>query len=107
MYHVQLLTVRLNNIVDALVEIVFVGDLVGTRGGGVLVQTLFNVRTSEKKVDLPENIEVDVSGLNIRDSLTVQDIKKVTAYEIHARTSTHICSVKPSIQESEPEEEEH
>jgi large subunit ribosomal protein L25 len=105
--HVQFLAVGLDNIVDAPVEIVLVGDAAGTRVGGVLVQTLFKVKVSAKPAELPENIEVDVSGLNIGDSLTVQDIKKVTTYEIHAQPSTHICSVKSPIQEIEPEEEEH
>lgn len=55
-----------------------------------------------KPADIPEEIVVDVSELNIGDSVMVSDLKESRGYEITEDDNTTIVSVTPP--EEMPEE---
>jgi large subunit ribosomal protein L25 len=61
----------------------FVGDAVGvTQGGGALDTVLTELQVECAPSDIPEAIEIDVSGMNIGDALHVHELvlpKGVTA----------------------------
>ena len=56
------------------VPVQLVGEAVGAKEGGVVEQPLFNKVTATPD-NIPEAIEVDITELNINDSLTVADVK--------------------------------
>jgi large subunit ribosomal protein L25 len=80
------------------------GKAEGTKSGGILQQPMREVRVRCLPSDIPEFIEVDVSGLKIGDSLHVQDIISAQQCEIVAETNVTLASVIPPISEAKYEE---
>jgi large subunit ribosomal protein L25 len=72
--HVDLIRVRRDQAVSAEVPIHLTGEAAGIRDGGLLEQATFTLSIEAKPGDLPAGIEVDVSGLDIGDQITVADL---------------------------------
>jgi large subunit ribosomal protein L25 len=74
-YHLSFFAVKAQDAVEVGVTLHFVGEPVGVKdGGGVLNTEVNEVTVKCKAVDIPEVINVDVSGLGLGDSLTVADL---------------------------------
>src|SRR5690625_897700 len=91
--HVDFFTVDLSEEIDVDVQVRLDGDAPGVREGGVLQQPLFELQVRAKPTDIPEEIVVDVSALNIGDSLAVADLPKSDKYEILEDDETTIAVV--------------
>ncbi len=74
--HVDLMGIRLAESVTVEVPVHVVGVPVGVKDkGGVLQQALRHVEIECLPLDIPEFVEIDVSGLDIQDSLHVSDLQ--------------------------------
>ena len=74
-YHLSFFAVKAQDAVEVGVTLHFVGEPAGVKNdGGVLNTEINEVTVKCKAVDIPEVINVDVSGLGIGDSLTVADL---------------------------------
>ncbi len=74
-YHLSFYAVNAQDAVEVGVTLNFVGEPTGVKdGGGVLNTEVNEVTVKCKAVDIPETIDVDVSGLAVGDSLTVADL---------------------------------
>ena len=91
--HVDFFAVDLSEEIDVDVQVRLDGDAPGVREGGVLQQPLFELQVRAKPTDIPEEIVVDVSALNIGDSLAVADLPKSDKYEILEDDETTIAVV--------------
>lgn len=91
--HVDFFAVDLSEEIDVDVQVRLDGDAPGVREGGVLQQPLFELQLRAKPTDIPEEIVVDVSALNIGDSLAVADLPKSDKYEILEDDETTIAVV--------------
>ncbi|MGN1401639.1 MAG: 50S ribosomal protein L25/general stress protein Ctc [Bacillus sp. (in: firmicutes)] len=104
--HADFLAVNLDKKLTAGVALVLTGTAKGVKLGGVLQQALYEVSVTARPQDLPENIEVEVSGLGIGDLLTVGDIKDQVNLTIEDDDSEVIASVlAPRTDESAIEAE--
>ncbi len=74
--HVDLQEVRLDRAITAAVSVHLLGgeDAPGVREGGVLSQPLREVNVEALPLEVPEHIEVDVSGLEIGATLRISDL---------------------------------
>ena len=74
--HVDLQEVRLDRAINASVTVELVGgdDAPGVREGGVLSQPLREVTVEALPLEVPERIELDVSGMELGDTLRVSDL---------------------------------
>ena len=72
--HLDFIRVRRDQAVSAEVPIHLTGEAPGVREGGLLEQATFTLSIEAKPGDLPAGIEVDVSGLDIGDQITVADL---------------------------------
>ena len=72
--HIDFWAVDMAHTLQTTVAIDFVGSAEGERAGGVLMHLLRELKIEANPKDLPEHIEVDVSALQIGDSITVADI---------------------------------
>lgn len=61
--------------IDTEVSLSLVGEAKGTKEGGVLQQSLYEISLKGLPQDIPSSIDVDVSDLGINDTITVGDIK--------------------------------
>lgn len=80
--HVDFFAVDMAEEMDVQVPVRIEGEAIGVKDGGVLQQPIFELQVRAKPADIPEEITVDVTNLNIGDSLAVQDIEKTGNYEI-------------------------
>ena len=73
--HIDFQAVKMDEEISTAVSIhALPGDPVGLSHGGLLEQILHEVEISCLPSDLPESIMVDISGLDVDDSLLVKDL---------------------------------
>lgn len=92
--HVDFLRIQAGVMVDMNVPLHLVGDPVGVRdGGGVLEQVIHDIPISCIPSAIPESIDVDVSGLDLNDTLHISDLVVAEGIEIQLPAERTICSV--------------
>ncbi|MGE0025737.1 MAG: 50S ribosomal protein L25 [Thermoleophilia bacterium] len=101
--HVDFVEVDLTQEIEAPVAITLLGDAIGVREGGILDQPLREVVVSALPDSLPDHIELDVSGLQIGDSVTVGDLSAPAGVTIVTDPVTVVASVVAPTVETEPE----
>src|SRR5699024_5402379 len=79
------------------------GEPVGAKEGGVLQQPLYELSIRAKPSNIPDEIRIDVSELNIGDAIAVSDLKEEEAYTITEDADTTIVTVTAPISEEELE----
>ncbi|MUO33939.1 50S ribosomal protein L25/general stress protein Ctc [Enterococcus gallinarum] len=102
--HVEFISVDMNEETEVEAELTLVGDAAGVKAGGVLTQNLYSVVVSATPDRLPERIEVDVTGLEIGDALTVGDLEKNDDYTIVTEAEEQIVAVAEAQELSEDDE---
>jgi large subunit ribosomal protein L25 len=73
--HADFLEVRMDKDVVVNVPVILTGKPEGVTAGGILQQVARTLPVLCKPSDIPEKIEVDVSALQIAESLHVKDVK--------------------------------
>ncbi len=73
--HLDLMGVKLTEKIKVAVPVRFVGNSAGVKLGGVLQQLLREVDVEGLPLDIPEAVTIDVSALEINQSIHVSDIK--------------------------------
>ena len=117
--HVDFYEIDMEHAITVDVPIHFKGEAIGVDNGGDLHHIRREIKVSCLFTALPEFVEVDVSGLDIGDSIKVQDIKLPDGVNVLEPHDTIIASVtapravvtaEPVAEEQEvvetPEEEE-
>lgn len=102
--HVEFLAVDMSQETEVEADLSLVGTPKGVKAGGVLEQNLYSVTVSATPDKLPERVEVDITDLEIGDSLVVSDIPKQADFTIVTDGEEQICSV--SEMSAAPIEEE-
>jgi large subunit ribosomal protein L25 len=105
--HLDFLGIKLTEKIKITIPIVLKGTPVGVKEGGILEHLLREVEVEGLPLDIPEHIEVDVSELNIGDSIKLQDInveKIVFSTEIHHAVANVIHPKVITIEEEVAEE---
>lgn len=72
--HVDLQEVRLDQPIQAQVVVELVGEPAGVKEGGVLSQVNREVNVEALPLEVPDRLELDVSGLAIGDALRLSDL---------------------------------
>lgn len=100
--HIDFLGVKLDEKVVVEVPINFVGTARGAKNGGIVQMLLRAVEVECLPLDIPEHLEVDISELDIQDSLDVSVLHndKVT---ILTEPDTTLVTVLPPRLETEEE----
>src|SRR5918992_1761600 len=75
--HVDLQEVRLDKPIQASVTVQLVGEPVGTKEGGVLSQVQREINVEALPMEIPEHIDLDVSGMAIGDTLRLSDLTPI------------------------------
>jgi large subunit ribosomal protein L25 len=100
--HVDLHEVSETEKVTVMVPVETVGEAAGVKtGGGVLEHVLFKIKVRCLPKDLPEVIEVDVSNLEIGQSVHIGEIKAPPGVEILGDKSISVISVAAPITEAQ------
>ncbi|MGZ3581076.1 MAG: 50S ribosomal protein L25/general stress protein Ctc [Syntrophales bacterium] len=91
--HVDFCEIDMEHAITVDVPIHFKGEAIGIDNGGDLHHIKREIKVSCLFTVLPEFVEVDISGLNIGDSIKVQDIKLPDGVNILDPQETIIASV--------------
>jgi len=104
--HVDLQEVRLDRPITASVAVQLVGgeDAPGVREGGVLSQPLREIAVEALPLEVPERIELDVSGMTTGDTLRVADVEAPSGVTLVDDPETVIATLTAPTRVVEPEE---
>ncbi|RJE83558.1 50S ribosomal protein L25 [Paenibacillus sp. 1011MAR3C5] len=104
--HVDFHQINMNENVRANVRIDATGDSAGVREGGILSVILHELEVQCLPGDIPDVIEVDVSGLGIGDSILVSDLSLPKGVEAKSDSQLLIVTVLAPQKELSEEEKE-
>lgn len=96
--HTDFFEVAMDEMVTVEVPVHLVGKPEGTKMGGILDQIRRVIQIQCFPGDIPKSIDIDVSSLNIGDSIHVQDIQ-VEKAKIISDTNFTIATVLPPVVE--------
>ncbi|MGH7482858.1 MAG: 50S ribosomal protein L25/general stress protein Ctc [Longimicrobiales bacterium] len=105
--HVDFYQLHAGEKVDVEVPIRVTGTAAGVKLGGVLQQTMHEVAILCLPEDIPEAITVDVSALDIGDSIHIGDLVIPEGVQVEVEADRTVCSViAPTVAKVEEEEAE-
>ncbi|MBR9990603.1 MAG: 50S ribosomal protein L25/general stress protein Ctc [Gemmatimonadetes bacterium] len=106
--HVDFQQIHAGEMVHVSVPIRLHGNAPGLKEGGVMMQTETDLSIRCTPDNIPEYLEVDVSGLYIGDSVHLRDITMPEGVEAEIDADRTICTVTPPTVAavSEPTDEE-
>ncbi|WP_064091127.1 50S ribosomal protein L25/general stress protein Ctc [Rossellomorea aquimaris] len=99
--HIDFLAVNMSEEIDADVRIELNGEAPGVKDGGVLQQPLHEVSVTAKPNDFPEAIEVDITNLQVGDTVTIGDIRDKYSVTLNEEDDRTIASILAPRQEEE------
>lgn len=94
MIHADLRRLVAGEKIELTIPLHFVGEPIGVKEeGGLLVEPVREITVLCDPGNVPNSIDVDVSGLHMNESLHVSDIKFPEGVEVHEAADTVIASV--------------
>ncbi len=102
--HIDLTRVNLNEVVEVYVPVILRGTPAGVKEGGMLQQVTAEVAVECMVRDIPDEIRLDVNGMEIGDSFHASDLVLPTEGTIVDDPETVICTLSVVTEEEEPEE---
>ena len=106
MLHIDLYGVRMDQEVTVKVPIEIIGQSEGVKAGGVLNQTLTELDITCLPGSIPQNIEIDITDLNIGDTLRLGQLSLSEGLSVEGDEENLIIAVNEPVQVSEEEETE-
>jgi large subunit ribosomal protein L25 len=105
--HVDLQEVRLDQAITASVSLYLLGgdDAPGVREGGVLSQPLREISVEALPLEVPERLELDVSGMEIGATLRIADIVAPEGTKLLDEPETVVATITAPTRVIEPEPE--
>ncbi len=102
--HFDLHEVRLDQAIQTSVIVELVGESVGAKAGGVLSQVSREVRVEALPLEVPERLELDVSAMEIGDTLRLSDLRTPEGVTLLDDPETVLANVAIPTRVEEPEE---
>lgn len=105
--HIDLMRVRRSEKITIVIPLTLVGEAIGVKEGGVLTQSLNQVEIQCFPTDVPEQIELDVSNLEINNSYSVSDLTTQSdEITITSPPEINVVSIHMPVEEEETVEED-
>lgn len=101
--HADLARIAMDVVIEVSIPIHLVGEPKGVLQGGVLDHSLRELEVSCLPGDIPEGIEIDVSHLEINDSIRVQDLPIPPNVTVETDLDRSVASVVPPVTEEDLE----
>jgi large subunit ribosomal protein L25 len=103
--HVDLLKIVAGQTIQVDILLELVGEAVGVKGGGVMEHVMHSIAIECLPKDLVESIEVDVSEMEVGDTLCVSDLNLGSKFKTVIEDEAIVAAVAEQRAEEEPEEE--
>ncbi|SFB22772.1 MULTISPECIES: 50S ribosomal protein L25/general stress protein Ctc [unclassified Bacillus (in: firmicutes)] len=99
--HADFLAIDKSSVINADVRITLVGDAAGVKDGGVMQQALHQVSVTGRPAEIPQELEVDVTALQVGETITVADLTPGADLKVNHEDEEVIASILPPRQEEE------
>jgi large subunit ribosomal protein L25 len=93
--HVDLQEIRLDETIETTVAVHFEGEAKGVKAGGMLDESTREVTVKGVVTAIPEHLVLDISELDMNETLKVSDLVVPEGIEILADADEVLCSVLP------------
>ncbi|MBM7663423.1 large subunit ribosomal protein L25 [Bacillus mesophilus] len=93
--HADFYVVDMSAEVDVDVNVHLVGEAQGVKSGGVIQQSLHQVSVTALPGNIPTSIDVDITSLDVNETIQISDILKNGNYTINHEDSEVIASILP------------
>lgn len=107
--HIDLQEVRLDQPIHAQVAVTLVGEAPGLKLGGMITHVTRDVNVEALPMSIPEHVDLDVSALEIGDTLRVEDLPVLSGVtyldDPHETVIVTVTLPKLVVEEEEEEEE--
>lgn len=103
--HIDFVAINMKTEVTVDVTIEITGDAKGTEEGGIVEQPIFEVQVTATPDNIPESLELDVTELEIGDTLYVSDVAATGKFTIENEEDEALVTVVPPQKEEELDEE--
>ena len=104
--HVDLMRVRRTEKMTFSIPLVFEGEAPGMNEGGIVTHVATAIDIECYPTDVPESITVDISGLEMNSTITLEEITLPADVSLVSPEDTTIATCNPPKAEIEPEPEE-
>lgn len=74
LYHISFFAVAAHGKLDITVPLHIVGEAIGLKQGGLIEQSVIEIKVKCNPEDIPESINVDISALNVGEAIAVGDL---------------------------------
>ena len=101
--HIDLQEVRLDQAIHTQVVVELIGESEGVKEGGVLSQIQREVNVEALPMEVPDRLELDVSGMKIGDTLRLSDLRVPEGVKLLDDPETVLATVTPPTKIEEPE----
>lgn len=81
-HHADFLAINMTEELEVDVPVNLLGDSPGEKEGGILQQPNREVKVKVKPSEIPETFDIDISQLQIGETITIADIRDKSQYEI-------------------------
>ncbi|HJF32871.1 MAG TPA: 50S ribosomal protein L25/general stress protein Ctc [Sporosarcina psychrophila] len=102
--HADFLAINMTEELEVDVLVHLVGESIGLKEGGVLQQPNREVTIKVKPSDIPETFDIDISQLQIGESITVAEIRAKSKFEILNEDDHALVLISSPRTEAEMEE---
>jgi len=106
LYHADFYEVDIKRKITMEVSLRFVGKAIGVENGGELQHIRREVKVSCLPLNLPDHIDVDVTNLDIGDSIKIRDLKIGEGITVLDRPDSAVAAVQVIKVAKEPVKEE-
>ncbi len=104
--HIDFLHITMDEKITVSIPINLTGEAAGVKEGGVLQQLLREISIECLPLDIPEELTLDISSLDLGDSLLVSDIEVPEDIEIVTPLEEVVVTIVAPTEMVEEEEEE-
>ena len=106
--HLDFINISLKEKITADVGIEYVGEAEGAKEGGILETIRTSVTLSALPTEIPPHVQVDISALEVGDSLSVSDLPEIEGVEyLEDEDAPLVTVIIPRILEVEEPEVEY
>lgn len=104
--HIDLYGVKMDAKVTVKIPIMIIGQSIGVKEGGVLNQSMTELDIACLPANIPQEIEIDISNLNLGDTIRIEDINLGDDLDIVGDSSMLIASVVAPAKQEEISDED-
>ncbi len=99
--HADFIAVDMGSEITATVRLNLTGEAAGVKDGGVLQQPVHEISVTATPGNIPAAVELDVTNLQVGETLMVADLKTNNNYQINDDESLVLASILAPRQEEE------